>query len=337
MVECVDMGMSPPPFPRKGAFTGSGNRCGHDPQRLAEERLSLPMPQSGFFLKIQRLLIEAAKHYYYTPKALLLLSNLSRKVNKDGTPRQNRSEGREGHSLLLAAILSMTDFASLRVGRPLADGSFRHASCDELARLCGLTRPSRDPARPEPVASGRFFRTLKQLKKAGAVTLYEQYEELEDGRKRARTAIKTVSENFLIVLGRLSFAEFRKFREECSAKLRKFRNKWRKANPQIDDVKRAERELLKEQQSRKLGWLNIPAKLKRKNQAPRQVEPLQQLQNDYAQHCLDVEAQIADRYPGVSIGLRDRLRLFSELGGMSWDAWLRRHSPTLSSTGDDER
>ncbi|MNM35034.1 hypothetical protein D3C81_457000 [compost metagenome] len=310
-------------YQHPGEYLGTGNRCGHKPEQLAEDRLALPQVRGGFYLKIQQQLIDAAKRYFYAPRELTLLSNLSRKRNHDGMPRQNRSEGREAQSLVLSAILSMTDFASLRVGTPMADGSFRSRSCDELARACGLTRPSRDPEHPEPVASGRFYRALAQLKQAAAITLYEQYEVKEDGSKRARVAIKTVSESFLIVLGRLSFAAFRAFRDECSKKLRKFRNNWRHANPQVNDVIAAGNAVQREQQARGLPWSR--ALPKRKNRAPRpEVDPVQQLKDDYAQHVQDIEAKIADKYPGIRIGMRDRLKLFAELGGMTWDAWLRR-------------
>lgn len=285
------------PYPHSGSNLGTGNRCGHDPANPALDQLALPATKSGYRPKLQQQLIDAAKHYYYTPKDMPLLSNLSRKVNRDGTPRQNRSEGREAQSLILSAILSMTDFCSLRVGTPMANGTFKSRSCDEIARACGLVEPSDDPSDPLPVASQRFHRGLQQLKRAAAIEVFEQYEEKPDGSKRARTAIKTVSANFLIALGRIPFAAFKTFRDECSKKLRNWRNKWRQAAPgEFDAAKAAE--LVRKDQFR----IGSGTRKVKKNQTPKTLPGTNGhalVQTDYSAYVRDLTAQTMDEHPGV--------------------------------------
>ncbi|OSM50305.1 plasmid replication protein repA, partial [Aeromonas salmonicida subsp. salmonicida] len=84
-------------------------------------------------------LIDKVRDYYAKPSLLPTLANLSGKINKlSGKPRQNRSEAREAESLVMQAILSRTDFASLRVGTPLPDGRFIHRTMVEIATIAGM-------------------------------------------------------------------------------------------------------------------------------------------------------------------------------------------------------
>jgi len=312
-------------YKHSGQYLRTGNRCGHDPKKPDLERLALPQPKNGFMLKMQQTLIERAQQYYHAPKTLPLLSNLSRKRNRDGTPRQNRSEGREAQCLVLSAILAMTDYCSLRVGIPQPNGSFKQRSMDEIARACGLVKPVKPTAEnpaPDDVPSKRFWRAIAQLKRAAAIEIFEQYEETPDG-KRGRPAIKTVSENFLIALGRLSFAAFKAFRDECSKKLRKWRNQWRTAAPgEFDAAKAAEK--VRKDQMRLGGSTRKP----RKNQTPKTLpdaNPHAQLLADHSAHMADVAAKIADHIASNGpIGLRERLALEKKFGLMSWDQWQRR-------------
>jgi hypothetical protein len=305
-----------------GQHLGSGNRCGHNPDKPDLDRLALPKTKSGFRPKIQQALIDAAKDYFFAPQALPLLSNLSRRVNRDGTPRKNRSEGREAESLVLPAILSMTDFCSLRVGTPMPDGTFKPRSMDEIARACGLVVASRDPGETEPVASRRFYRTIKRLKRAAAITVFEQYEEKPDGTKRARVAIKAVSENFLIALGRVSFAALKEFRDECSRKLRNWRNSFRKARPgDFDAVKAAE--LVRREQLRQGFATHKP---KRKNLTPKTLVDAnghEQSQADYSAWCALLEAQLVSEAAeqGRRLGLKERLEGLRRLGLLTYDQW----------------
>lgn len=311
-------------YKHSGQFLGTGNRCGHDPTKADLDRLALPQTNNGYLLKMQQLLIDRAQQYFHTPQKLTILSNLSRKVNRDGTPRQNRSEGREAQCLVLSAILSMTDFCSLRVGIPMANGTFKPRTMEEIAKASGLMRaikPTAEVPNPDPLPSKRFWRAISQLKRAAAIEIFEQYEETEDG-KRARPAIKTVSENFLIALGRISFAAFKEFRDTCSRKLRNFRNKWRKAAPgEFDAVKAAE--LVRREQALMGGRTRKP----RKNQTPKlpDVDRRTQMLRDHAAHMAEVAAKVEDHIAiHGKLSLRERLELQNRFGLMTWDQWQSR-------------
>ena len=311
-------------YKHSGAFLGTGNRCGHDPKAPALDKLALPQTKNGYMLKMQQLLVDRAQQYFHTPKTLPILSNLSRKVNRDGTPRQNRSEGREAQCLVLSAILAMTDYCSLRVGTPMPNGSFKPRTMDEIATACGLVKPVKptdEAPNPDPVPSKRFWRAIAQLKRAAAIEVFEQYEETPDG-KRARPAIKTVSENFLVALGRISFAAFKEFRDTCSRKLRNWRNKWRKAAPGEFDAAKAAEEVRRDQ-ARMGGMTRKP----RKNQSPKMPDIDQHTQQlrDHAAHMAEVAAKIEDyKATHGAISLRERIALERKFGLMTWDQWKSR-------------
>ncbi|MEJ6105786.1 plasmid replication protein repA, partial [Aeromonas salmonicida] len=111
-------------YPHPGQWLGSGNRCGHRPDAPAWHHFNEPETRKPLPHFIQTL-IDKVRDYYAKPSLLPTLANLSGKINKlSGKPRQNRSEAREAESLVMQAILSRTDFASLRVGTPLPDGRF---------------------------------------------------------------------------------------------------------------------------------------------------------------------------------------------------------------------
>lgn len=297
----------PPYFPCAGANLGSGNRCGHDPKHFAEELLDLPMPKCGHWTTVQKIFLREVINYFYKPDGLSVLSDSKTRRNKDGTPRQNRSEAREAQSLVLSAIITMLDLASLRVGTPLGNGGFRNASCYELARRAGLTKRGKNGE----VISVRFWRALARLKEAAAITVYEQYEELLDGSKRARVAIKKVSESFLVVLGKIPLAKLRAIAKECAKKQSKFRNARRAASPQEDDVKQAEQAIRAEQQ--KIQLERLKGRKPQKNQGQPNIK--KQNEADEVQRNRDALAEIRRRYPGVKFGVKDMLRLIQEFGG----------------------
>ncbi|HDO1207543.1 TPA: plasmid replication protein repA, partial [Aeromonas salmonicida] len=153
-------------------------------------------------------LIDKVRDYYAKPSLLPTLANLSGKINKlSGKPRQNRSEAREAESLVMQAILSRTDFASLRVGTPLPDGRFIHRTMVEIATIAGMVEDAIDKETKQLVnrPTQRFWRAIRRLKIGGAIDIHKQYETLEDGTIRARPGIKTVNMHFLVALGRISY------------------------------------------------------------------------------------------------------------------------------------
>ncbi|MGL1204405.1 hypothetical protein ACSTK6_01340 [Vibrio parahaemolyticus] len=222
-------------IPHSSRYIGSGNRCGHDPQNPAWHLYNAKQTKN-VMPHVMRKLHEKAVSYYDSPKLLPTLANLNGKTNQDGQPRLNRSEAREADVLVLCAILNMTEYATLRVGTPLSNGDFIPRSCAEIAKVAGLTREDGDP-------SQRFWRAFRRLKLAGAFSVHRQYQEMPDGSKRARPAIKNLNFHFLVSLGAVGYEQLKKFRTWCSNKLKKARSKFREEFPTQNDAKHARNRL----------------------------------------------------------------------------------------------
>lgn len=227
-------------YAHPGKYLGTGNRCGHNPAQGEFERYCKPQMKRQP-PKLLQALVDAARDYYKSPSLLPTLANLNGKSNADGNPRCNRSEARAAESLVLSAIIQHTEFASLRVGTPTADGGFKHRSCSELARVAGLLAPGSTPENPNP--SQRFWRAFRRLKIAGAFTVHKQYEIKPDGSKRARPAVKLLNPDFLLALGRVGYQTFKKFRDWCSNRIKKARKKYNEQFPAARDAAEARRRL----------------------------------------------------------------------------------------------
>jgi hypothetical protein len=306
-----------------GKFLGSGNRCGHDPHRLAAERLALPETKSGFRIKLLTQLIEKVQAYFANPASLPLLAYREGKTNQDGSPRQNRSEAREGHALVMTTIIADLDLKSLRVGNYAPNGEFRPTPFDELARRCGMTKPSKDPAQPKPVASSRFWRHVSQLKRAGAFTVHEQYEETPDG-KRGRPAIKVVSEKFLQVLGGITKAAMARARKKSSDDIAEYIGGAVAAGilPKAEHDKlssevRSKR--VKDQLFPKPAVKNLGKAVAAANLAP--SDDL--LLDSWKAHAEQVNARIAEAL-GRRPSLVEGRALFADYGGISEPEWSAR-------------
>lgn len=226
------------PYPHSGENLGTGNRCGHNPLKpefhlFSEPEWSASIPQ------VMRKLVESVKGYYYAPLNILpSLGNLNGKRNKSGDPRKNRSEARAVEVLVMRAILYFTEYASLRVGTPKADGQFIPRSCTELAAVAGLLKKKKVPSEPDE-PSERFWRAFRRLRKAGAFDVHLQYVEKPDGTKRARPAIKRLNENFLVALGAVSFEALKTFRTRCSNEIKKARRAYKEKFPRESDAEKA--------------------------------------------------------------------------------------------------
>ncbi|EKA7351661.1 hypothetical protein OL320_003744 [Vibrio vulnificus] len=216
-------------------YVASGNRCGHDPKNPAWHLYNAKQTKN-MIPHVIRKLHEKAVCYYESPQLLPTLANLNGKINQDGQPRLNRSEAREADVLVLCAILNMTEYATLRVGTPLPNGDFIPRSCAEIAKVAGLVREDGDP-------SQRFWRAFRRLKLAGAFSMHRQYQEMPDGSKRARPAIKNLNFHFLVSLGAVGYEQLKKFRTWCSNKLKKARSKFREEFPTQNDAKHARNRL----------------------------------------------------------------------------------------------
>lgn len=284
------------PYKHPGRFLGTGNRCGHSPEKGEFDRYNAPQTARKL-PSTQQKLIEAARAYYYSPASLPSLSNLNGRANADGQPRSNRSDGRAAEALVLCAIIQQTEFSSLKVGTPRPDGGFIPRSCRELAQIAGLTVFNSNSKRPEP--SQRFWRAFRRLKLAGAFTVHQQYEERPDGSKRARPAIKHVSDDFLVALGAVGYAKLKEFRSWCSNRLKKAKKKHREQSPEAHDAADARRKVLQEQND-KTGLL---ARLTKNLRGPRDVPDADAEKESQRQYNVErnaYQAQIEAQNPGAA-------------------------------------
>lgn len=313
---------------RKYEFDGThlrtGNRCGHRPDKLALDRLSLPQTKTGFRIRVLDRLIEKAQAYFADPASVPLLAYLSGKKNSDGSPRQNRSETREAEILILCAIFAALDLKSLRVGNYTIRGEFKNLSFNELARRSGLTRPEANPNDPEQiehVACSRFWRGIHKLKTAGVIDVFEQYEVTEEGM-RGRPAIKTVSQKFLRLLGGYTKAAMESARKKASRKVSEFLGGAALVGIQSKDE---EEQLTRDLQSERVHK-QLSTKPVRKNQFPASVDPdnsTESLKGDYDAYVkafkLKIEAQLGRKLVGT-----ENVTLFAKYGGLTGTEWRRR-------------
>lgn len=240
MLQGLSLRWGKSPYKHPGRFLGTGNRCGHNPEKGEAERYQAP--KSRRLSRTHQQLLDAAADYYWSPTILPTLSNLNGRAKADGDPRCNRSEGRAAESLVLRAIIQCIDFASMRVGTPKADGNFIPRSCGYLAKLAGLMAPDCDPDYPQP--SQRFVRAWRRLKLAGAFTVHRVAETLPDGRVRARPAIKHVNMDFLVSMARVGYQALKDLRTWASNKLKKAKKKHREQFPAETDAEKARRNLV---------------------------------------------------------------------------------------------
>lgn len=239
-----------------GKWLNSGNRCDHVPNDPNWHKYVIPKTKASPPAS-QMKLLKSARNYYLAPSILPTLMNLNGKQNKDGAPRQNRSDGREAEVLVLLSILSFTEYASLRIGTPLPNGAFVPRSCGEIAKRVGMIEPGRPDDYPYP--NGRFWRAWRRLKLAGAFTVHAQYEEVAPNVKRARKAIKCLNEDFLVSLGGVGFAEMKRFRDYCSEQIAETRAAYNKENPEEGDALEASRRVQLKQEAAG-AKVNMPVK-----------------------------------------------------------------------------
>lgn len=311
-----------------GENLNTGNRCGHDPQNLATFRLALPTPGGGYRIKILEKLIEKAQAYFLDPTSVPLLTYLAKKKKKDGDYRQNRSEAREGLSLVMCAIFAALDLKSLRVGAYTPRGEFKNLHFNELASRAGLSRIIEDPENPSTtieVASSRFWRAIAWLKKAGVIEVFEQYDELADGSKRGRPAIKTVNPKFLRQLGKFTQAAFKRARVKSSEKVTEYVNGATLSGVlSKDEDDQLARDLQQDAFRKQMSTAPV-----RKNQHPKTVardNNTDALLNDYGAYTAALMAKIAKDLGRPIRGGAEGQRLWRQYGGLSEPEWQRKRA-----------
>lgn len=184
-----------------------GNFCGHNPE---SPRLTLASPArrgKGGQPRVLTLLMERITAYYAAPRRVLPSLDLA-----NGSQRQMRSERREACVCVIAAIIKNTDLASLRVGVPTPNG-FLNFTFPWIARQCGL-----------PLA--RVERAIRDLKRAGMLTVSQPRQLQADGSWRGLAAVKAVSRNLFTAFGLKSMLEIEM--KKASKRLKKKAEDWQR-------------------------------------------------------------------------------------------------------------
>lgn len=184
-----------------------------------------------------------------------------RKRTKTGKARQNRSELREAEVLMLMAVYSRTDWASLRVGVPLSNGKFKPLSHLELAKIMeaqeqkgsensvldselenGSASKISTPAKfTRQSASGkirpntRYWSAFWSLTRAGAWESHKRYHVMENGDKRAKVSIKLLSLDFIVALTGIPYHKIQRLRDYASSAVKKRRQSYTEKNPGHQD------------------------------------------------------------------------------------------------------
>lgn len=163
----------------------SGNKCGHRPD--APRFFKPPEKHAKLPLLIRRTQ-EAIKDYFWKTSVFPNLNGVNGSTKRNGSTRQQRSERREACVELLGCILQFTDLVTLRVGMPQTDGTMKGWHMSTLAELSGLSER-------------RAERAIRDLKKAGFITVHPLCEKLADATYKGFAAIRTVSQHLFAALG----------------------------------------------------------------------------------------------------------------------------------------
>lgn len=184
----------------------TGNRCGHVPS--APRHFSPPSKHAALPKILQRV-IKAVCAYYDAPHKTLPTLNAANE-----SKRRQRSERREACCAILGALLHYTDLVTLRVGIPQPDGAMAGLTMPVLAGLAGL-------------CERRAERAIRDLKKAGIITVHPICEKIEEGVYKGYAAIRTVTAKLFdaLGLGRWLAHERRKAKERWDKKTEKARRK----------------------------------------------------------------------------------------------------------------
>ncbi|MCS4309677.1 hypothetical protein M2404_004054 [Rheinheimera pacifica] len=292
-----------------GPFSGTGNRCGHQPDRPAFLKWTAPKTKREY-PRVVKLVLEKLRDYYYQPKSMPTLCYLNTSKKKYGGYRQNRSEIREAEVLLLSAVYSRLDWASGRVGTPRFNGEFDAVSHKDLAAIMG-DKFVRNDGRPRT----RYYDAWENCARAGAWEVYKRFETNEDGDIRAKNAIKKVNFDFIVALTGISYEAISELRRYASGRIKTARQKYTLAHPGKKDQENAKEKLFKafvfkdrQRELRKQAKKSqtpkpMPAEKKKKldSSLAREINAyMVQLIKDNADKAADrkwLEAEVKRRYP----------------------------------------
>ena len=225
------------PAHQKGAGLGTGNRCGHNPQKPRVSDV-VPVPHHKRLPPVLHETIDKWKAYYVDPSLLPSLRNLpaakecrlahkenrglkQKKITRTSGGRlvqQNRAEVREAQVQVACALLQHTDLASLRIGNPLPDNGFWSLTLDELHKACGNS-----------LSRSRFDDVIRLFREGSLLSLTEIKKIDEEGNWRSHPAVKCWSENMFLALG-ISLKRMRAARQYAYDKQKEYRQKWEEKN-----------------------------------------------------------------------------------------------------------
>jgi len=175
----------------------NGNNCGH----ISNTPRWFEPPEKHTRPHIIKSLIDSIKGYYKEPSALIPSLNQA-----NGSDRQQRSERREACISVLGCLVHYLDLATLRVGIPQADQSFKGITMSFITEKCGLSLR-------------RTERAVADLVASGLLTVYPLCEKLEDATYKGFAAIRTINKKIFTIFGlggRLKYE-----REKAAARIRK--------------------------------------------------------------------------------------------------------------------
>ena len=189
----------------------TGNRCGHCPKR---PRLSPAHPirkGKGGLPRILSLAAERAKAWYRHPAKCPPLQRARRAI---------RSERREALQIVIEAILSHLDLASLCLGTPTLDRGFIDIDMKTLVTTAGI-------------GQRRIERAIVLLKEAGFLGVSQPRTQNEQGDYYGCRAIRVMREAFFEWLGLGPMLETE--RRKASARLQR---RAQRANRKLADLMR---------------------------------------------------------------------------------------------------
>lgn len=163
----------------------TGNKCGHCPDA---PRFFVPPEKHAKLPLLLRRTQDAIRDYFWKTSIFPNLNAVNGSTKRNGSVRQQRSERREACIELLGCILHFTDLVTLRVGIPQKDGSMMGLTMPYLAKLSGLSER-------------RAERAIRDLKKAGFITIHPICKKLADATYKGFAAIRAVAKELFTALG----------------------------------------------------------------------------------------------------------------------------------------
>jgi len=200
------------------AANGTGNRCGHCPNRPSLIPAHPIRKGAGGLPRLLSLAAERAKAWYRHPQKCHVLNKGS---------RQTRSERREAYQIIIEAMLSFLDLASLCLGTPTLDHGFVDVNMKALVAASGMSQR-------------RCERAIADLKEAGLVEVKQPRKINEHGDYVGLRAIRVIREAFFEFLNLTPMLQ----RERARA-TEALRRKAQRANRKLTDLMRRASQSLK--------------------------------------------------------------------------------------------